>query len=152
MLPEQYSLSGIYPDQDGVRLEAADQESADVLLRHPRASGRTVTASPIWPIYSFASPPSLSNRFTPEQIVAGLILQEVTRQRVEKDPRRGRPGDWSGWTSTRTHSNICVRLTFCSGRYPGLSASVKPQETSVLRNGRKTLVRGQKGFPTLTAT
>ena len=24
MLPEQYSLSGIYPDQDGVRLEAAD--------------------------------------------------------------------------------------------------------------------------------
>ena len=49
MLPEQYSLSGIYPDQDGVRLEAADQESADVLLRHLRASGWTVTASPIWP-------------------------------------------------------------------------------------------------------
>ena len=66
MLPEQYSLSGIYPDQDGVRLEAADQESADVLLRHLRASGWTVTASPIWPRYSFASPPSLSNRFTPE--------------------------------------------------------------------------------------
>ena len=43
MLPEQYSLSGIYPDQDGVRLEAADQESADVLLRHLRASGWTVT-------------------------------------------------------------------------------------------------------------
>ena len=98
MLPEQYSMSGIYPDQDGVRLEAADQESADVLLRHLRASGWTVTASPIWPRFSFASPPSLSNRFTPEQIVAGLImrnpelppcaLQEVTRQRVEKDPRR----------------------------------------------------------------
>ena len=75
MLPEQYSLSGIYPDQDGVRLEAADQESADVLLRHLRASGWTVTASPIWPRYSFASPPSLSNRFTPEQIVAGLIMR-----------------------------------------------------------------------------
>ena len=75
MLPEQYSLSGIYPDQDGVRLEAADQESADVLLRHLRASGWMVTASPIWPRYSFAIPPSLSNRFTPEQIVAGLILR-----------------------------------------------------------------------------
>ena len=75
MLPEQYSLSGIYPEQDGVRLEAADQESADVLLRHLRASGWTVTASPIWPRYSFASPPSLSNRFTPEQIVAGLIMR-----------------------------------------------------------------------------
>ena len=47
MLPGQDSLSGIYPDQDGVRLEAADQESADVLLRHLRASGWTVMASPI---------------------------------------------------------------------------------------------------------
>ena len=116
MLPEQYSLSGIYPDQDGVRLEAADQESADVLLRHLRASGWTVTASPIWPRYSFASPPSLSNRFTTRADRSGshiakpraptggpAVLQEVTRQRVEKDPRRGRPGDWSGWTSTRTH-------------------------------------------------
>ena len=60
MLPEQYSLSGIYPDRDGVRLEAADQESADVLLRHLRASGWAVAASSIWPRYSFASPPSLS--------------------------------------------------------------------------------------------
>ena len=105
MLPEQYSLSDIYPDQDGVRLEAADQESADVLLRHPRASGSTVTASPIWPRYSFASPPSLSNRFTPEQIVVGLImrnpelppglcaLQVAMRQRMGKDLRRGQPGD-----------------------------------------------------------
>ena len=77
MLPEQYSLSGIYPDQDGVRLEAADQEFADVLLRHLRASGSTRTASPIWPRYSFASPPSLSNRFTPEQIVLGIIMQNL---------------------------------------------------------------------------
>ena len=49
MFPEQYSLSGIYPYQDGVRLEVADKESADVLLRHLRASGWTVTTSPIWP-------------------------------------------------------------------------------------------------------
>ena len=117
MLPEQYSLSGIYPEQDGVRLEAADQESADVLLRHLQASGWTVTASPIWPRYSFASPPSLSNRF-------------IMRNR-ELPPgalRRGRPVDWFGWTSTRM-----------------LSDSVKPQETSVLRKIRKTLVRGQTG-------
>ena len=45
VLPEQYLLSGIYPDQDGVRFEAADQDSTDVLLRHLRASGWTVTAS-----------------------------------------------------------------------------------------------------------
>ena len=100
MLPEQYSLSGIYPDQDGVRLEAADQESADVLLRHLRASGWAVTASPIWPRYSFASLPSLSNRFTPEQIVAGLIMRNPELQpgalrfagsRLREAPRNKRP-------------------------------------------------------------
>ena len=45
VLPEQYSLMGIYPDQDAVRLKATDQESGDVLLRHLQASGWTVTAS-----------------------------------------------------------------------------------------------------------
>ena len=75
MLPEQYTLSGIYPDQDGVRLEAADQTSADVLLKHLQASGWTVTASPIWPRYSVASPLSLANKFTPAEIVAGLVMR-----------------------------------------------------------------------------
>ena len=115
MLPEQYLLSGIYHDQDGVRLEAANQESADVLRRHLRDSGWTVTASTIWPKYSFASLLSLSKRFTPEQIVAGLIMRNpelppgVCALQVEKDPRRGRPGHWFGWTSTRTQLSICVR-------------------------------------------
>ena len=121
MLPEQYSLSGIYPYQDGVRLEAADQESADVLLRHLRASGWTVTASPIWPIYSFARPLCLSNRFTPEQIVAGLIIRNPElppgalrfagshEAEGREGSAEGRPGDWFGWTSTRTQLGICVR-------------------------------------------
>ena len=31
MLPEQYTFPGIYPDHDWDRLEAADQESTEVL-------------------------------------------------------------------------------------------------------------------------
>ena len=49
MLPEQYTLSGIYSDHDWDRLEAADQESTEVLqiICNLHASGWTVMVRPL---------------------------------------------------------------------------------------------------------